>query len=168
MHHWLALITPLTEQDAPDMYALEQAMLATLPSPRWYYTSTQEEFAQQARAGHAWGIRMEGRLIAMNILLPSWEAHDGGYPQKLGLDDPRSMNFEDVIVDEAWRRQGIHHAFLRRSVQQASAWGCTTIYATVDPDNLPSLRAFERFGFQVIAQQPTYDGRPRCFLRLAL
>lgn len=165
MHDWLHLITPLTENDADDMFALEQAMVAALPSPRWYYTSTAEEFAQQARDGHAWGIRMAGQLIALNIIMPAKEAHGGGYPEKLGITDPDSINFEDVIVDAAWRRQGIHTAFLRHSLLKAEAWGCGTIYATVDPENLPSLRAFERFGFQVIAQQPTYDGRPRCFLR---
>jgi len=168
MHDWLVLIHPLTEHDADDMYALEQAMMAALPSPRWYYTSTRDEFADQARAGHAWGIRMEGKLIALNIIMPAREAHGGGYPEKLGLDDSCSMNFEDVIVDEAWRRRGIHSAFLRHSLLKAKEWRCRSIYATVDPDNLPSLRAFERFGFRVIAQKPTYDGRPRCFLHMGL
>jgi len=166
MTDWSEHVIALTEEDAQDMFALEQAVLADLPDPRWYYPSTAQEFAAQARAGHAWGIRMGGRLIALNIIMRCSEAHDGGYAAKLGRSDVNSMNFEDIMVDSSWRRQGIHSFFITRSIEQARAWGCPAIYATVDPDNLPSLRAFEKHGFRIVAQMDTYDGRPRCFLRL--
>ncbi|MBP3638062.1 MAG: GNAT family N-acetyltransferase [Clostridia bacterium] len=164
MTDWLAHITPLTEDDAPAMYALMQDMFIHLPDQRWYYGSTQEELAEQARLGNAVGIWQEGRLVAMNILVPAAIAHDGGYAAILGLDDPDSLNFEDVVVVHDYQRQGIHSAFLHR----ASTLGYKTIYATVDPDNLPSLRSFEKAGYQRIAQKIVYDGRPRVFVRLCL
>ena len=168
MTDWLSRMIPLTEADAPDMYRLEQRMLSALPSPRWYYPSDEAEFAAQARLGHATGIREEGKLIALNILVPAEEAHHGGYAAVLGRHEPRSLNFEDVMVDPGWRRQGIHSAFLARAEAEARRLGCTAVYATVDPDNQPSLGAFLKAGYREAARQPAYDGRPRVYLRLAL
>ena len=168
MTDWIARMTPLTEADAPDMYRLEQRMLSVLPSPRWYYPSTEAELADQARLGHAVGIREAGELIALNILVPAKEAHHGGYAAVLGRHEPRSLNFEDVMVDPAWRRQGIHSAFLARAEAEARRLGCTAVYATVDPDNQPSLGAFLKAGYREAARRPAYDGRPRVYLRLAL
>lgn len=165
---WQALMHPLTEADASDMFALEQQMLAGLPSPRWYYASDEAELAASAREGHACGIRVDGCLIALNILVPAAQAHDGGYAAILGLNEPNTINFEDVMVAPDFRRQGIHSAFLARSVSRARQMGCTSILATVDPENMPSLCAFERFGFTRTALRDTYDGRPRVFLRFAL
>ena len=96
------------------------------------------------------------------ILVPAREAHHGGYAAVLGLEDPDSLNFEDVIVAQDFRRRGIHSAFLHR----AREMGYKTIYATVDPDNLPSLLAFEKAGYTRVAQRITYDGRPRVFVKL--
>ena len=168
MTDWLSRIIPLTEEDAPAMYSLERRMLSALPSPRWYYPSTEAELAAQARQGHAAGIREAGELIALNILVPAKEAHHGGYAAALGRHEPRSLDFEDVMVDPAWRRQGIHSAFLARAEAEARRFGCTAVYATVDPDNQPSLGAFLKAGYRETARQPAYNGRPRVYLRLAL
>ena len=127
MTDWLSRITLLTEADAPAMYGLEQRMLSALPSPRWYYPSTEAELAAQARQGHAAGIREAGELIALNILVPAKEAHHGGYAAALGRHEPRSLDFEDVMVDPAWRRQGIHSAFLARAEAEARRLGCTAV-----------------------------------------
>lgn len=162
MTDWLSQMVPLTEADAPAMYALMQEMFAHLPDQRWYYGSTQEELAEQARMGHAVGIWAEDRLVAMNILVPAREAHYGGYAAKLGLDDPDSLNYEDVIVSPDYQRRGIQSAFLAR----VRSLGYKTIYATVDPENLPSLFSFERAGYVRVAQKDTYDGRPRVFMKL--
>ena len=162
MTDWLSRMVPLAEADAPAMYALMQDMFAHLPSPRWYYGSTQEELADQARAGNAVGIWEGERLVAMNILVPARMAHHGGYAAKLGLNDPDSLNFEDVVVAPDYRRQGIQSAFLHR----ARTLGYKTIYATVDPENVPSLSSFEKAGYERVAQMETYDGRPRVFVRL--
>lgn len=162
MTDWLSRMVTLTEADAPAMYALMQDMFAHLPDKRWYYGSTQEELAEQARAGNAVGIWEGDRLVAMNILVPARMAHHGGYAAQIGLDDPDSLNFEDVMVAVDHQRQGIQSAFLAR----ARSLGYKTIYATVDPENVPSLRSFEKAGYAPVARKDIYDGRPRVFMRL--
>jgi len=162
MIDWLSRMVTLAETDAPAMYALMQEMFDHLPNPRWYYGSTQEELAEQARMGHAVGIWEGDRLVAMNILVPARVAHHGGYAAQIGIDEPDSLNYEDVMVSPDFQRQGIQKAFQAR----ARSLGYKTIYATVDPENVPSLSSFEKAGYVRVAQQDAYDGRPRVFLRL--
>lgn len=164
MTDWLSRIVPLTEADAPAMYALMQDMFAHLPDRRWYYGSTLEELAEQARLGNAVGIWDGERLAAMNILVPARMAHHGGYAGILGENAPDSLNFEDVVVAVDHQRMGIHSAFLQR----ARTLGYPCIYATVDPENLPSLRSFEKAGYVQVAQMNVYDGRPRVFMKLTV
>jgi len=162
MTDWLSRMVALREADAPAMYALMQDMFAHLPNPRWYYGSTQQELAEQAKAGNAVGIWDGARLVAMNILVPARMAHHGGYAAQIGMDDPDSLNYEDVMVSNDYQRRGIQSAFLAR----ARTLGYKTIYATVDPENVPSLSSFEKAGYVRVAQKDIYDGRPRVFMRL--
>lgn len=167
MTDWAGFLTPLTEADGEAMYALQQEMMVTLPSPRWYYPSTADEFAAHAARGYACGLRVDGRLIAMNILVPASES-DHSYAACLGRSEPLSMDFQDVIVAADYRRRGIHSYLLRRAEDVARQAGMTALYATVDPDNTPSLSSFLKSGYVVIDQRDAYDGRPRCYLRRPL
>ena len=166
MNH-ASLLYTLTAQDGPAIMQLQQEMLAALPSPRWYYPSTLEEFSAHAAAGHALGLKANGLLIALNIAVAASES-DHSYAALMGLDEPNSMDFQDIMVSPAWRRQGIHSFFLSLREEEARKNHMTSIFATVDPDNVPSLRAFEKAGYVIIGQQDAYDGRPRCYLRKAL
>ena len=68
---WAAYQEPLTEKDLPAMMALQAEMAAALPSPRWYFTSKEEEFAQEVRAGRVLGLRVNGELAAFAIACPA-------------------------------------------------------------------------------------------------
>jgi len=157
----------LTAADAPAMMALQQEMLDALPSPRWYFPSREEEYAAKAAGGFALGLWDQGQLIALNIAVPAG-MDDHSYAEMLGTGEARSLDFQDIIVAPSHRRQGIHSFFLALREQQARSLGMTALYATVDPENEPSLRAFAKAGYMPVAEQSTYDGRPRRFLRLGL
>jgi len=157
----------LTAADAPAMVALQQEMLDALPSSRWYFPSSVEEYAAKAEAGFALGIQEEGRLVALNVVVPAG-MDDHSYAELLGADEARTTDFQDIIVAPSHRRRGIHSFFLALREQEARDMGMTAIYATVDPENEPSLRAFAKAGYVLVGQQAAYDGRPRCFLRLGL
>lgn len=163
---WQRFCCPLTAADLPAMMALQAAMAAALPNPRWYFTSSQEEFAEEVAAGRVLGIRVHGELAAFAIAAPGGGA--GSYAAVLGREEPRSLDFQDVMVAPGYRRRGIHSFFLALFEQQARAQGMTGMYATVDPDNLPSLRSFEKAGWQRLTVRSAYDGRIRAYYRKAL
>ena len=74
---------------------------------------------------------------------------------------------KDVVRPSA-RGQGMHTAFLRLFEKMARTNGGYAVYATVDPENGPSRRNFERAGYQCMVEKPAYDGRARRFYRLLL
>ncbi len=168
MPDWLSRMVPLTEADVPQMLMLQEKMLLALPDKRWYFPNAPEEFAQDTRCGYACGLWEKGALIAFGVACAG-ETHPGGcYAAKVGDESARSFDFRDVIVDPAWRRQGIHSAFLTFFRRRAEALGCRAMYATVDPDNVPSFRSFEKAGFVRLRVMPAYDGRIRAYYRLLL
>lgn len=168
MNNWRAQMIRLDEGDLDDMMALQSRMVAALPSPRWYFTSSRDEFAQEVRDGRVTGIRGEDGLIALCIFHKAAENPDNCYAARVGRRETTSVDFQDVMVDPAWRRRGIHSAFLALCEENARREGLSAVYATVDPDNAPSCGAFEKAGYRRIAVQPAYDGRIRAYYRLAL
>lgn len=168
MTDWLARMAPLAARDVPEMLALQSRMLADLPCERWYFPNVEAEFAADCAAGFATGIRAEGRLIALGVACLGSLHPGGSYAAVVGDDPAHTFDFRDVMVDPAWRRQGIHSAYLALYRARAEAAGCTAVYATVDPDNAPSWRSFEKAGFRRVLVRPAYDGRVRAYYRLAL
>ena len=168
MQDWLSLMRPLKEGDLPAMMALQSAMLAALPDPRWYFPSTEEQFAVEVRAGHATGVFMDDALIAFGVASPGQQHRTESYALRVDEDPANTFDFQDVMVHPDHRRQGIHSAFLAKYRAEAESLGCRAVYATVDPDNVPSFRAFEKAGFRRLRIQPAYDGRIRAYYRLDL
>jgi len=168
MQDWLKLMRPLTEADLPAMMALQALMLQVLPDPRWYFPSTQEQFAMEVCAGHAEGICMDGKLIAFGIASPGRQHRTDSYAACVGDDPADTYDFQDIMVHPDFRRRGIHSAYLSKYRARAEQLGCRAVYATVDPDNEPSWRAFEKAGFRRLLIKAAYDGRIRAYYRLDL
>lgn len=164
---WAAYQETLTEKDLPAMMALQAEMAAALPSPRWYFTSKEEEFAGEVQAGRVLGLRVNGELAAFAIACPARD-NETSYAAILGRNEPDSLDFQDIIVSPRYRRRGMHSYFLALYEQQARAAGMTALYATVDPENLPSLRSFEKAGWTRVDLRNAYDGRIRAYYRKGL
>lgn len=158
----------LNEADLSALMALQQRMAAALPDPRWYYQSTEAQFASDMHAGYMLGAYDHGQLIVMGSLLPGGGDGECQYARDLGHEPTGTMNFCDVMVDPGYRRQGLHSLLLETFRTTALEQGCHAIYATVDPENLPSRRSFEKAGYEALALRPAYDGRPRVYYRLVL
>ena len=163
---WAVCAEPLTPADLPAMMALQAEMAAALPSPRWYVTSTEAEFLRDVQAGQVTGIYMQGELAAFASLAEGGGAHS--YASILGRKETRTLDFRDVMVSPRFRRRGIHSFFLRMAEERARALGAQAMYATVDPENLPSRSSFEKAGWQALETRAAYDGRLRVFYRKGL
>lgn len=161
-------ITPLTLEDLPQVMALQEIVIAALPDPRWYFTSTEAQFAQAIRTGIAYGARTpDGQLAGFCIFRES-SVHPSSYAVTAGLPREDTLDFEDVMIHPSCRRCGLHSRMIALAREEAASRGLRTILCTVDPDNLPSLSSFTRAGFTPIAAHDMYDGRPRLLLRFTL
>lgn len=161
------LLRPLTLADVPEMLALQGAVMAALPDPRWYFPSDEAEFAGVVAAEEALGYFENDTLRAFAELTPGPNrAHS--YAGIMGDPVERSYDFHDVMVHPAMRGRGIHTRFLKLFTQVAAEDGARAIYATVDPENEPSWHNFEKAGYALMTVQPAYDGRARRYYRLTL
>ena len=155
----------LTPADVPAMLALQREVMEALPDPRWYFPSDEAEFLQVVSAGEGFAYFDGETLLGFAELTPGElvkKALKEGYREGIYSDYAK-----DVVRPSA-RGQGMHTAFLRLFEKMARTNGGYAVYATVDPENGPSRRNFERAGYQCMVEKPAYDGRARRFYRLLL
>lgn len=151
----------LTLEDLDAVMELQELVFQGLPDSRWYVTSTAEEYRETLSRGEVFGCRDWQKLVAFAVLTP-WRARgERAYAPKIQHEVEDTFDFQDVMVNPAYRRRGIHSAFLRLFEETARIMGAKAIYATIDPDNHPSVTSFEKAGYAHIKTQPAYDGRPR-------
>jgi ribosomal protein S18 acetylase RimI-like enzyme len=182
----------LVPEDMDAILELQEHVLRELPDPMWYVPSTLREHEENLARGEVFGClsakpkaaeAVKGRgareagtwderaketksLVGFAVLSP-WGPRGGdAYAAKLGEPVEDTFDARDVMVHIDYRRRGIHSAFLRLFAEMARVMGGRAIYATIDPDNLPSVRSFEKAGYAHIKTQPAYDGRLRGFYRL--
>lgn len=158
----------LTPDHKRQMMQLHDAVIASLPSPSWYYPSDEWEFDAWLDGDEAWGY-FDGETLAGFAVLTSWEHRFGhSYAQILGDEHEHTFDFHDVLVLPRYRGLGMHTTFLRMFRDKAVASGGRAIYSTVDPENSASWHNFEKAGYVVVRVQPAYDGRERRYYKLTL
>ena len=158
----------LTPADVPAMLALQAEVLEALPDQRWYYPSDDEEFRQVVSACEGVAYFDGDTLLGFAELTPGELRGSHSYAASLKQPVNGSFDFHDVMVRPSARGRGMHTAFLRLFRDLAADAGGYAVYATVDPENGPSRRNFERAGYQCMVEKPAYDGRARRFYRLLL
>lgn len=158
----------LTPADVPAMLALQREVMEALPDPRWYFPSDEAEFLQVVSADEGFAYFDGETLLGFAELTPGELRGSHSYAASLKQPVSGSFDFHDVMVRPSARGQGMHTAFLRLFEKMARTNGGYAVYATVDPENGPSRRNFERAGYQCMVEKPAYDGRARRFYRLLL
>lgn len=158
----------LTQEDLGAMMALQQLVLSGLPNPSWYVACTVQEHEINLSAGDVFACRAGKKLTGFAVLSKGDTREENAYAAKLGQPVENSFDVRDVMVHPDYRRRGIHSEFLRLFMETARSLGGEALYATIDPDNYPSVKSFEKAGFQHVKTQPAYDGRLRGYYRKEL
>ena len=79
-------------------------------------------------------------------------SHDGERMGAVDLTeyDGRKASVSILIFDLCNRRKGFAISALRLVSEYAVSLGIETLYATIHPDNLPSINLFEKAGFELL------------------
>ncbi|MCA9688215.1 MAG: GNAT family N-acetyltransferase [Myxococcales bacterium] len=93
---------------------------------------------------------LAGRVVAYALLATPERLHAIWTPRaaRLGLERGRCGCVVQVAVAPEARRRGLATALLERLRDVARARGLAHLFATVAPDNVASVRTFERSGFR--------------------
>lgn len=157
----------LTEKELPQMKALAERVMASLPNKRWYFYCDGDP-QQWLEEGKVIGCLEQEKLVGLAAYSLAENRMAHSYAAIVGDKPFGSIDFHDIMIDEEHRRRGIHTEFCHRIRQEALSLGKHGIYLTIDPENLPSRAAFEKNGYLCRLTQPAYDGRIRCYYCLKL
>ena len=158
----------LASGDLAAVLNLQNQMMDALPDPLWYVLSTRQDQEENLARGDIFGCRQGKTLVAFSVLTP-WNARgEKAYAHKLGQPVEDTFDIHDLIVHPDFRRRGIHSAFLQLFEEIARTLNGKALYATIAPDNVPSVAGFEKAGYACVKIQPTYDGRLRGYFRKEL
>ncbi len=153
----------LTPEQIPEAMALQALVLQELPDPGWFMVFTLEEMQDYCQHGEAFGHVARGRLMSVATLNPGHTKPAGCYAALLGRPVEHSLDVRNVIVHPKARRQGLHSDLLRLFDEIARATGANTLYATIAPENQPSIHSFAKAGYRYCATLPMPHGRERAF-----
>ena len=151
-----------------ELMGFQQMILDELEDKQWYVPSTLEEMREDLAQGDIFGCYDGKKLVAFAVLTPWHTREEIAYAGKVGETVEDTYDFHGMMVHPKYRRRGIHSAFLRLFAETVRAMGGKAIYATIAPENLPSVNAFEKGGYELVKTQLAYDGRPRGYYRQRL
>lgn len=89
---------------------------------------------QRAQRDQFWGIRLDGRLVALSMLR--------------GLDDGYPMPSFGVYVAQAFAAKGIGTLALKLAITWCRLNDCRDIRLSVHPENVFAVRLYEEQGFK--------------------
>lgn len=158
----------LTLEDTQRMYAIREAVLSSLPDPRWYFSIEDEEIEEWLTNGSAVGYLDGETLAGFAAITPVEQRGDHSYARVLAEPAEHTFDFHDVMVHPAYRGHRMHQHFLSLFTASVKEQNGRAVYATVDPDNSASWYNFEKEGYRCVVTQPAYDGRDRRYYKLSL
>ncbi len=90
----------------------------------------------------------------------AWMVYDGetavGHMQ-FGTS-PDHEGYFDIVVNPALRNQGYCKKILRAFLERPELTGLDRVRATIEPDNLASLRCLQQAGFVQVSPEPDEEG----------
>ncbi|MBL7943497.1 MAG: GNAT family N-acetyltransferase [Flavobacteriales bacterium] len=128
-------------EDVPRMLALVKE-LATYERAPHEVTITEEEFFNDGFGPHpaytCWVAECNGVVRGMALCYVRYSTWKG-----------RCLYLEDIVVEEAWRGQGIGKFLFEQVVAEAAAGDYAALVWQVLDWNEPALRFYARFGAQL-------------------
>ena len=149
-----------------EIMAVQQKAVSSLPDKKIYYPLTRAEILESVYLDKVAGIFTEdGELVAFCVVVNNRKGNRN-LAGDLSAHWADVLTFDAVVVDEHFRGNGFHQAFLDWSIGKAKESGVDCICATVDPSNIHSRDNFLAKGFRVVRTIQKYDDLSRDLLVL--
>ena len=151
------------------LYEMQLRIHQTMADPEQFMPNDKEELRTNIRDNLVVGVWVGQTPIALGIVRYDG-CKDTNYAWKLDVpesDVPYWANFDTIVVDAAWRGNGLQ----RRLLEQCIAWRRPDIIGmgcTVSPKNEFSLRNVQSCGFTVHTRKLMYGTHDRYVLRCPL
>lgn len=162
------LLRPCAQADLPAILALQDAVYDRLPTPSLFARTSHADFVESLRLDVCRGVfDAHGRLLAYGHCVVNRETD-----RSLGLLDGEPavhcLSIDTVFVDPGSRGHGFQCRLMRAMLADGARPGARYAYATIAPDNTPSLRNAQAEGFTTRRQVTCYGGLTHLLLRRPL
>ncbi|MFC4099043.1 GNAT family N-acetyltransferase [Paenibacillus xanthanilyticus] len=162
-------IRRLGPEDVNRVHAFMTDVVSRLPSPDLFAMGDEVYLHEHMEElGEIYGAFNQEALVAVTVL--AYPGHDeGNLAREFGVSDSelsRVAVLEAAVVHETARGLGLQRRFHDLRERRARDRECLYLYATVHPDNLPSIRNLEAIGLSLRFTRPMYGGKMRhCYAK---
>lgn len=159
----------LDESYIDKIMMLQEEIMNGLTNKEWYSPSSREEFLIQiTKIGKIVGCVLEDDRLAAIGAYVEWGYEDHNYGYDLDIKDKELLQvgqIEATIVHESFRGNGLQNKICTEVEKIAKINKNKVIAATVHPDNIYSLRTFQKLGYEIKKEKLKYGGLRRLILK---
>ncbi|PIC62666.1 N-acetyltransferase [Sporosarcina sp. P13] len=162
-----ANLSLLTEEQLPEIIALQEKVVAVLEKPEFLQPLTEEDYLYILKGnGLIAGAYVDDKLIAFRAMLdPGKDDEHLGIDAGLPTEELTSVLYSEITgVDPAFRGNGLQTILGKWLMEHVDTERYRYICTTVAPLNIPSLKDKFALGLQVAALKVKYGNKLRYIL----
>ena len=150
-----------------DVFGIKALMdKASEAAERGWYVTDDMEFIRRhiKKEGYTLKYVIDDKVAAFLIVRSPELSQDnlGYYFENVCENKLKNIrHMESVVVDANYRGRGLHRKLLQKAESIEKTQKTTVLMATVHPDNVYSLRNFEREGYKCLLETEKYGGLRR-------
>ena len=141
-------IKDLSEKDLVEYLALEQLVKETMLHPEWLGDLKKNDLQYLLKmGGHIYGGYIEGKLIAIGMLIPATEKS----LEKLQLDlkdYQKVVSFGPQMIHPAYQKKGLQKEIIAFLEERARQLDYQFVEVTISPENVVSIHNFITSNYQ--------------------
>ncbi|MDV6379164.1 GNAT family N-acetyltransferase [Sporosarcina sp. GW1-11] len=162
-----ANLSLLTEEQLPEIMALQETVVAVLEKPEFLQPLTEADYLYILKGnGMMAGAFVDDKLIAFRAMLdPGEDDEHLGVDAEVPTEQLTSVLYSEITgVDPAFRGNGLQTILGKWLMEHVDADRYRYICTTVAPYNIPSLKDKFALGLQVAALKVKYGNKLRYIL----
>lgn len=150
--------------EVPQVMALMKEVYEQMPDKTWFFMDEDSVLRKYIlEEGFCLKAVVENQIAGVFIACYPGKSEDnlGGYMQFGEEELMRTAHMEIAMVRSGYRGLGIQKKLMEQGEKELKDKGYRYLMGTAHPDNIYSVRNFERLGYQVVAEELKYGGWPR-------
>lgn len=158
-------------EDADDIIQMMMELYEQIPSKEWFYPDKEEDvrwFLNES--GFALKAMSDDKMIGFFFgYAPGLERENMGEYMHMSEKELRKVgHMETAMVVPAFRGRGLQARLMEFAEQEFKRRGYVHMFGTVHPDNVYSVKNFEKRGYRVVKETNKYGGLRRyvCYKHL--
>jgi [ribosomal protein S18]-alanine N-acetyltransferase len=154
MMHWLTRLFGSPEPVVEGARPRDALTLSQLHAASFHRGWSENEFEQLLAERNTLTHRLRAGSETIGFII-----------SRLAADEAEILS---VAIDSPWRGRGLSGQLLQTHLGHLAGHGIRTVFLEVEENNLPAVKLYKRYGFQVVGRREQYYREPSGQLLSAL